>query len=395
MAVPVITPSHLDDDYGLSASLEHPLQAPWSSTRSFAKVTARIRDDVAIDDEALRVGLILLQHWHTMLVGPPGTGKTLLAERVAKTWNAKLIRVTPSMDWTAFHAIGGRAPRGGSLGPYDGAVTSAILDCCKTVVEHQATGKGFQATWLLVDEINRCEADRAFGPLLTALGSRTEPQILDLPYHDDPLKRFVQLPPAFRIIATANLSDAQFVEQVSQAFMRRFQRLDIRVPNPPPETAIGSFVSAGKRASIGNPFLHELSVVESKVTEQRPSAGALGEMLELLAQLAILARYAWRWEGYGTAPAPVEPPFDTVAIGTAQLVDAAMLAVDLEAPPARLSAEDAIDIAVARTIAPQLARLGPDSLRAISEQLESLEIFSRLHAEMAQSIHRYESGSYF
>ncbi|MGH2974445.1 MAG: AAA family ATPase [Solirubrobacterales bacterium] len=350
---------------------------------------------MAIDEEALRVGLILLQHWHTMLVGPPGTGKTLLAERVAETWNAKLIRVTPSMDWTAFHAIGGRAPRGGSLGAYDGAVTSAVLDCCKTVIEHQATGKGFQATWLLIDEINRCEADRAFGPLLTALGSRTEPQVLDLPHHDNPLKRFVQLPPAFRIIATANLSDAQFVEQMSQAFMRRFQRLDIRVPDSPPEATIGPFATAGKRASISNPFLHELSIVENKVTELRPSAGALDQLLERLAQLVILTRYAWRWEGYGTAPEPVDPRFDTVAIGTAQVVDAALLAVDLEASPAKLPTEDAIDVAVARTIAPQLTRLGPDSLRAVSKQLESLEIFSRLHAELAQSIRRYESGSYF
>ncbi|HEY2333527.1 MAG TPA: MoxR family ATPase [Solirubrobacterales bacterium] len=395
MGVPVTTPSHLDDDFGLSALIEQPLEAPWSSKKSFAKVAASIRDGVAIDDEALRVAMVLLQHWHTMLVGPPGTGKTLLAERAAEIWNVKLIRVTPSMDWTAFHAIGGRAPRAGSLGPYDGEVTKAILDCCRTVVERQATGKGFQATWLLIDEINRCEADRAFGPLLTTLGSRTEPQILDLTHHDDPLKRFVQLPPGFRIIATANLSDAQFVEQMSQAFVRRFQRMDVRTPGPPPESAIESFSATGTPSAIKDPFLHEFAVVRAKVAEERPSAAGIDRMLELLAQLVVLARYARRWEGYGTAPDPLDPAFDTLAIGTAQVVDAMLLAADLEASPAGLAAGDAVDVAAARTIAPQLARLGPESLRAISEQLESLEILSRLRRELADSIRRFESGSYF
>lgn len=395
MAAPVITPSHLEDDYGLSARLELPLKAPWSSAQSFSKVAGGIRDSVAIDDEALRTALILLQHWHTMLVGPPGTGKTLLAERAAEIWNAKLIRVTPSMDWTAFHAIGGRAPRGDSLGPYDGAVTEAILDCCKTAVEHQATGKGPQATWLLIDEINRCEADRVFGPLLTALGSKTEPQILDLPHHSDPLKRFVQLPPAFRIVATANLSDAQFVEQMSQAFMRRFQRVDIRVPGPPPDSAIDSLGAAGKPSRIKNQFLHEFAIIEDKLSGRSSAAGDLDEKLELLGQLVILTRYAQRWQGRGTAPEPVEPAFDTIALGTAQVVDAALLAVDLEALPMGLDAADAIDVAAARTIAPQLARLGPDSLRAISEQLDLLDVLPRFRAELAQSIRRFESGSYF
>jgi MoxR-like ATPase len=395
MSVPVITPSHLDDDYGLSAQIEAELVPPWTDTASFVATVASVRDTVAIEEEAVRVALVLLQHWHTMLVGPPGTGKTMLAERLAELWNAKLIRVTPSMDWTAFHAIGGKAPREGSLSAYDGVVTNAVLESCKTAIEYAAAGEGPQATWLLIDEINRCEADRVFSPLLTTLGSRRRPQILELSHHDDPLKRRLYLPPSFRIISTANLSDAQFVEQLSQAFIRRFQRLDLRVPARPSPDVITSLSPRGRPSRIGEPFVHEFSVVARQVRDIRSTAPDFELALVRLAQLVLLARYAMRWEGIRNAPEPVDPPFDTVAIGTAQVVDALLLTLDLVESPSGLTLEESADVAAARTIAPQLARAGPDGLRSMRIELENLAIFQRVRGELAQSVERFESGSYF
>lgn len=391
---PTITPSHLEDDFGLSAELTAPLETPWTDAKSFEDAVATIRNEVAIDSETLRVALVLLQTWHTMLVGPPGTGKTRLAERVAELWNAKLIRVTPSMDWTAFHAIGGRAPSGGRLGPYDGSVTTAVLDCCETIVEHEARSGGPQATWLLIDEINRCEVDRVFTPLLSALGSRTQAQVLDLPYRTELPKRRLTLPPRFRIIATANLADAQFVEQMSQAFLRRFQRVDLRVPDPPGNEPISAFSSA-KPADADEDLLQELAVVAKSVAEQRPEADSLDEGLELLGQLLLLVRYALVWPGYGTPPESVEPPFDTVAVGTAQAIDTLLLAIDLQNSPAGLDMTDAVDVAAARLIAPQLNRAGPDSLSIIREYLEDLEVLPRVRSELMISIRRFRSGAFF
>jgi len=392
MAVPVITPLQLKDDFGLSAKLTEPLAQPWFDQASFEKTVAAMQSDVAIRRETLAVFLVLLQHWHTMLVGPPGTGKTMLVERAAELWNVKLLRVTPSMDWTAFHAIGGKAPKGGSFAPYDGVVTSAILDCCRTVIEREATGQGPQATWLLIDEINRCEVDRVFSALLTTLGSRLKPQALDLSYRDEPTKKRLTLPPRFRIIATANLSDSQFIEQMSQAFTRRFQRIELRTPDPPPlDSPIDQFSS--NPAAEPNDFMQELSVVQKSVAD----AGfpSMNLAVERIAQLALIVRYALSWSGFGSVPAREDPLFDTVAIGTAQFVDALLLAGELEQSPAGLTLEEAVDVAIARTIAPQLGRVGPESLKGMRVALNRLDILPRVDVELATLIARSESGSYF
>jgi MoxR-like ATPase len=352
-----------------------------------------MRSGVAVREETLRVFFVLLQHWHTMLVGPPGTGKTMLVERAAELWNVELLRVTPSMDWTAFHAIGGKAPRDGSFEPYDGAVTSAVLDCCRTVIEREATGDGPQATWLLIDEINRCEVDRVFSSLLTTLGSRLKPQVLDLPYRDEPTKRRLTLPPRFRIIATANLSDSQFVEQMSQAFMRRFQRIELRTPDPPlAGPSIESF-DADDPAAAPNDFLQEMGVIQKAVAEAGFQSMDLA--MERIAQLALLVRYALSWSGFGSAPIREDPLFDTVAIGTAQLVDALLLAGELQQSPAGLTLEEAVDVAIARTVAPQLGRVGPESLKGMRAALTRLDILPRVNTELATLIARSESGSYF
>ena len=282
-----LSPGVMDSDYGASMYLSQSpaLTDPWAGS-TFDDLVDTIRDEAAIEEDVLKTALILLSNWHTMIVGPPGTGKTLLAEILAEYWNVELRVVTPSMDWTAFHAIGGKAPGPSGLDPYDGVVTQAILDCCRTTISHAHSGSGKQGTWLLIDEINRCEADRVFTPLLTALGSRTQPQRLALAHHEDPLKRYLYLPKTFRLLTTANESDAQFVEPLSQAFLRRFQRVDLRrVTAPPLDATLPYLLGSGAPSDEHEPFVQEMWIAAAQVANQ---TGATTQVLE--PALVLLAR---------------------------------------------------------------------------------------------------------
>jgi DNA polymerase III delta prime subunit len=101
-----------------------------------------------------------------ILVGPPGTGKTTLLEEVVaevradptafgfETPPADPMRVTPDESWTARELVGGLtvSPQG-SLAFRPGRVLEAIRD----------------NRWLLLDEANRGDMDKIFGPLLTWL----------------------------------------------------------------------------------------------------------------------------------------------------------------------------------------------------------------------------------
>ena len=165
---------------------------------------------------------------NVILAGPPGTGKTKLAGLLADAFNMSLRPETANPEWSVYDVIGSQSLNAaGGVQPRHGLVTRSILDCAATTVRHLDTGEGPQGQWLLIDEINRAEIDRAFGPLFTALSGDDEGQF-SLDYMEG--SPTLTIPRRFRILCTMNDYDTRFVNSMSGALRRRFARVLVLPP---------------------------------------------------------------------------------------------------------------------------------------------------------------------
>jgi energy-coupling factor transporter ATP-binding protein EcfA2 len=169
---------------------------------------------------------------HIMLTGAPGAGKTSLAFLVADLAKKSArcngyLAATATTDWDVSQTIG--RYRDSPEGPVfrEGFILEAVQ----------------RGRWLIIDELNRADFDKAMGPLFTTFSN----QPVTLPFkrvgHNQPLALVpagteappqtepIHIPAKWRLIATMNELDKQTLYRMSFALMRRFAFIEVEQPS--------------------------------------------------------------------------------------------------------------------------------------------------------------------
>jgi MoxR-like ATPase len=184
---------------------------------------------------------------HVIFTGPPGTGKSRLARSVCEQVE-ELPEIdgysftTATAEWSTFDTIGGYAPTGnGDELSFDPRL---FLRCFR---DQEGT---IQNKWLVIDELNRADIDKAFGQLFSVLSkdsvelpyereSRVRIDWIDEETTDSTLEQVVEdgdrfpVTPSWRLIATMNTYDKTSLYEMSYAFMRRFAFVRVSAPSIP------------------------------------------------------------------------------------------------------------------------------------------------------------------
>jgi hypothetical protein len=169
---------------------------------------------------------------HVMLTGVPGSGKTslafLAADLAKRAYRCNgYVAATASTDWDISQTVGRYhdTPEGPIF--RDGLILEAIQ----------------RGRWLIIDELNRADFDKAFGPLFTIFANQPVtlpfkrvghssylslvPSGADVPPHTEA----IHVPTRWRTIGTMNELDRETLYRMSFALMRRFAFVEVEPPS--------------------------------------------------------------------------------------------------------------------------------------------------------------------
>ncbi|TGY87704.1 AAA family ATPase [Petralouisia muris] len=347
------------------------------------------------DDNLLREIVAGLVKGNIILQGPPGTGKTTLAKIICEVFHVNFDEATAISDWTTYDTIGGLQPDTDEAGHEilkgkNGCIVESIIHCCNSVVQNEHYDGAKQASWLILDELNRCEIDKVFGELFTAFGndSLTTAKSIRLWYEKDENKKCIYIPNRYRIIGAMNNIDKNFVFDISQGLSRRFTFIEILPPAEEYfETEVENAKIQAKKRVIGKVGNYGAQKINDSFFETLNNHGAFLSSEREMKDFIRHIRYQ-RAE---------DASYLGLALGTAQIIDAyetLYISLILDGSDfAILEKKDVlsmIDMVVASRIVPQIDGFDYMKLNAfytaISEKSE-FNMFDKSKSAILKYIH--------
>jgi len=223
-------------------------------TNDLARIRNEVLQEFAVEPDVVDFLLSILVYGckNVLLIGKPGTGKTSIARFIAEKLGFEPIVVTANAHWSRVDVIGGPM----FIGP--GSVTWRPGVLMEAIAKHlEAKQHGKRGAWLIIDEINRADVDKAFGEFFTIF-SGPEPGEWVMPVYiidewerysagsqGDVYKKVLEaiksslrksnagyhVPPDFRVVGTMNYVDVANLFAIGEAFTRRFVRVVIDYPS--------------------------------------------------------------------------------------------------------------------------------------------------------------------